>query len=211
MTRTEDGAAAGATDAQAQLAPALRSLAAQGALPAQIDRLRRLQGALAAHPACRALVLVGSYAKGCGDRISDLDLAAFTDEGATDAVLALGLAHIDRAEVLHDFGGLHAAGGAFRKLVFFDWSSCELHVLPLSSPFRLKRPFIVLWEAVPGVVAERVVDGEPVRHEDFDAYQYGDEGLLWELVDCIKWLRRGKTALARHHLRKLVARMDEAS
>jgi catechol 2,3-dioxygenase-like lactoylglutathione lyase family enzyme len=58
-------------------------------------------------------------------------------------------------------------------------------------------------------VSDHVVDGEPVQHADFAAYEYGDEGLVWELVDCIKWLSRGRSELARHHLTKLVAKFNE--
>lgn len=195
-------------DFAAVLAQVAANIAAQGAVPAQVDRLRRLHGALAAHPQCHALALVGSYAKGGGDRVSDLDLVAFVDEGGAESVLAAGLAEIEH-DVMHAFGGPHDRGGAFRKLVYLDWSSCELHVLPLSSPFRLRHPFIVLWDPR-RVVPARVVEGAPIRHEDFEAWQYGEAGLIWELVDCIKWARRGNTALARHHLRKLVARMDAA-
>ncbi len=185
----------------------LAAVAEQGATPDQLDRLRRLCAALAQTPHCRALALVGSYAKGCGDRISDLDLVAFCDEGYASEVLAAGLAPIDAAAVMDAFGGQHAAGGAFRKLVFYDWSSCELHVMPPSSPFRLRRPYLALWDP-DALLPDKVIDGAPIRHEDFAAYEYGDDGLIWELVDCIKWLRRGKTALAHHHLRKLVARID---
>jgi hypothetical protein len=55
-----------------------------------------------------------------------------------------------------------------------------------------------------------VVEGEPIRHEDFAAYEYGDEGLIWELVDCIQWLSRGRNELAKQHLAKLAAAIKAA-
>jgi hypothetical protein len=34
-------------------------------------------------------------------------------------------------------------------------------------------------------------------------YPHGDDGLIWELVDCIKWLSRGRRPLAKDYLVKL--------
>jgi len=46
--------------------------------------------------------------------------------------------------------------------------------------------------------------GTAARHEDFEAYQHGDAGLMWELFDCIKWIKRGRMELAKNYLQKLV-------
>ncbi|MBA3253746.1 MAG: hypothetical protein H0T67_05735 [Burkholderiaceae bacterium] len=48
------------------------------------------------------------------------------------------------------------------------------------------------------------VEEPPPRHEDFEAYQHGDAGLMWELFDCIKWIKRGRMELAKNYLQKLV-------
>jgi hypothetical protein len=152
--------------------------------------------ALAARsPACVGLVLVGSYAKGTGDRVSDLDLVAFVREGAAQEFLRSADAVLDNGEVLHSYGGDQGARGAFRKLVYLDFASCELHAFNLPTDFVLRRPYIVLWDPQ-NCVAGLVGAGDPIRHEDFEPYPHGDDGLIWELVDCIKWLRRVR--LLRH-------------
>lgn len=70
-----------------------------------------------------------------------------------------------------------------------------------------QHPYLPIWDPA-NLLASYVVDGEPIRHEDFAAYEYGDEGLIWELVDCIKWLCRGRNELAKNHIKKLAAKMN---
>jgi predicted nucleotidyltransferase len=184
----------------------LDHLRAQHAPPSHLVRLTDLV-ALAGHdPRLLALSLVGSYARGTGDRLSDLDLVAIAAPGAAEAVLQAAQHLLGRAPVLNRFTGRHAAGGRFCKLVFLDFSSVEFHVFEPDTAFRLKRPWLPVWDPsqlLPGYV----VDGEPIGHQDFAAYEHGDEGLIWELVDCIKWLSRGRQGLARHHLRKIATEM----
>jgi hypothetical protein len=51
------------------------------------------------------------------------------------------------------------------------------------------------------------VEGLAPTHEDFEPYPHGDDGLIWELVDCIKWIKRGRVELAKSYLRKLGAKL----
>ena len=89
-----------------------------------------------------------------------------------------------------------------------DFSSVEFHVFEPDTKFRLKRPYLSVWDPT-NLIQKFVVDGEPVRHEEFAGYEYGDDGLIWELVDCIKWLSRGRNELARNHIKKIVAEMSK--
>jgi hypothetical protein len=186
--------------------PVLQTLQAQQAPASHRERIQGLLALAARSPACAGLVLVGSYARGTGDRVSDLDLVAFTRDGAAQDFLHSAGTVLDNGELLDSYGGDQGARGAFRKLVYLDFSSCELHVFNLPTDFILRRPCIVLWDPQ-DCVAGLLGDGEPIRHEDFEAYPHGDKGLIWELVDCIKWLRRGRVELAKDYLRKLAARL----
>jgi hypothetical protein len=182
------------------------TLISQHAPDSHLARMTALCALAASDPACRAIALVGSYAKGSGDRISDLDLVAFTAAGHCQDFSDAAHRFLASPQVLDGFGGTHPTG-TFRKYVYLDFSSCELHAFDLPSPFRLRHPYRPVWDP-DGLLAQQVVDGAPVRHEDFVAYEHGDAGLIWELVDCIKWLKRGRAELAKHHLRKIVARLD---
>jgi hypothetical protein len=91
---------------------------------------------------------------------------------------------------------------AFRKYIYLDASSCEFHAINELSAFRLRHPFWAVWNPVQHLDA-MVVPEPPPRHEDFTPYPHGDDGLIWELYDCIKWLRRGRTTLAKDYLLKL--------
>jgi len=182
-------------------------LAAQQAPASHLERLTALVSLAKAFPACIAIALVGSYARGCGDRVSDLDLAMFVRESAGQQMLDEAHAILARHPTLNRFEGRHSGGGVFRKYAYLDFSSVELHVFEPSARFGLREPYLSVWD--PGHrLPKFVVPGPPVRHEDFAAYECGDDGLIWELLDCIKWLSRGRVNLAKSHLRKLVARMD---
>lgn len=185
----------------------LDRLRQQQAPASHLARVRDLVDLAARDSRLQAIALVGSYAKGVGDRLSDLDLAAFVSPGAAGDVLQAAQALLGRAEVLNRFGGHYGSSGCFCKWVYLDFSSVEFHVFEPESPFRLRRPWLPLWD--PQQLLQHLeVEGEPIRHEDFAAYEYGDDGLIWELVDCIKWLSRGRNALARQHLIKLAAAMS---
>lgn len=182
-------------------------LRAQGAPESHLARLGDLVALAQREPRLQAMFLVGSYAKGSGDRVSDLDLVVIAAPGQADAVLQAAHDLLDGKDVLDRFCGSHPGGGSFWKLVYLDFSSVELHVFEPPTTFGLRRPYLPLWDPH-DVVGSYVVEGDPVRHQDFSAYEYGDRGLIWELLDCIKWLSRGHTELAKNHLRKVVARMD---
>lgn len=186
---------------------ALSSLRAQRAPASHITRLRNLVALAQGDVRMQAIALAGSYAQGVGDRISDLDLVVIAASGQVRSVLDAAHGALHSAEVLNQFQGAHGADGLFWKLVYLDFTSVEFHVFEPDTLFRLKRPYLSVWdpaELLPGLV----VDGTPVRHEDFAAYEFGDDGLVWDLVGCIKWLSRGRTELAKNHIRKIAAAME---
>jgi hypothetical protein len=183
-------------------------LRSQNACSSQHPRLEALRELCSQSPDCIALALVGSFAQGKGDRISDLDLAAFVKEGSEDRLMKKAHELLMQQPVLHQYGVHRPGRVAFRKYVFLDSSSCEFHAFNSAGSFRLKRPFVAVWDPS-NFLESLVVEGPPPRHEDFEAYPHGDEGLIWELFDCIKWLQRGRSALAKDYLRKLVRAIDE--
>jgi predicted nucleotidyltransferase len=181
-------------------------LLAQNAPESHLQRIRALEMLARSEPALRALALVGSYAKGVGDGVSDLDLVALVDAGGADHVRAGAHDVLRSDDVLNKFSGRGPASG-FWKLVYLDFASVEFHVFGPISPFRLRRPYLPIWDLAAALPA-LVVDGEPVRHEDFEAYEYGDDGLPCELVNCVKWLSRGNHALAKRHIKKIASKLQ---
>jgi predicted nucleotidyltransferase len=182
----------------------LSKLREQRAPESHLTRLTDLVSLAESDPSLQAIFLVGSYAKGVGDRVSDLDLVAIASPGHGQSVLQAAHDLLSRSEVLDQFTGTHPAGGSFWKLVYLDFSSVELHVFEPGTTFRLKRPYLCVWDPA-NLLPSYVGEGAPIRHEDFAAYEYGDEGLIWELVDCIKWLSRGRHELAKRYIKKLAA------
>ena len=186
----------------------LSTLREQGAPASHLERVADLAALSQREPKLMAMFLVGSYAKGNGDRVSDLDLVAIAEKGTAQDVLRAVHEILGHQDVLNEFTGSHSAGGSFWKLVYLDFSSVEFHVFEPGTLFKLKRPYLTVWDPenlLPAYIAE----GQPIGHADFAAYEYGDEGLIWELVDCIKWLSRGRNDMAKHHLAKLTAEIKK--
>lgn len=191
-----------------RVAPDLQGiLARQGAPASHLQRIDALVELIERSSTCVALALVGSYAAGSGDRISDLDLVAFVERGCARSFVDEADQILSSSDVFDQFHGEHADQGCFRKYVYLDFSSCELHAFEVSTTFRLHRPFTAVWNPR-DFLSTLTVDGPPPRHEDLNAYTHGDAGLTWELFDCIKWLKRGRRQLTRDYLRKLVAGLD---
>ncbi len=188
---------------------ALRRLEAQGSPASHLSRLQRLVELAQRQESHIAIALVGSYAKGKGDPVSDLDLVVIAPDQAVEQVLGQAYDVLRQDESLNSFTGRHKSGGAFWKVVYLDFSSAELHVFPRSTLFKLRNPFLPIWDPE-SILSLYVTPGEPVRHEDFPAYEYGDEGLVWELVDCIKWLSRGNNKLAKGYLVKLAVELQKS-
>ncbi|MBT9504928.1 MAG: hypothetical protein IV092_27065 [Burkholderiaceae bacterium] len=134
---------------------------------------------------------------------------ALFNEGVADSYLIEANEILCSEERLYSYSGSLGAGGGFCKYVFLDFSSCELYALNVPTSLKLRRPYLRIWDPV-DLLLTLEAEGPPPRQEDFEAYQHGDDGLLWELFDCIKWLKRGRTELTKSYLRKLVARLPPA-
>lgn len=186
------------------------ALRAQGAPDSQLRRIQGLHELATQETALRALFLVGSFAKGTGHRISDLDLVALVDSGHEQRILDLAEPCLDEGTPrLNHFVGRHREIGAFRKTVYLDFSSVELHTFRQGAGFRLYQPYLTVWDP-DDLAASCKAEGEPIKHEDFEPYEYGDAGLIWELVDCIKWLARGRTELAKRYLVRLGQKIERS-
>lgn len=197
--------------APATLPPDLHAvLKSQDAAPSQLSRLAALRALCEQASECLALALVGSFAQGKGDRLSDLDLAAFVKDGCEAEFLNKARRILDSEPILYQYGKLRLGEVAFHKYVYLDASSCEFHSFNENAAFELRPPFVAVWNPV-GFLERLVVSEPPPRHEDFKPYPHGDDGLIWELYDCIKWLRRGRTSLAKDYLRKLAVAMESGN
>ena len=195
------------TSPPTDIAEMLAALQAQDAAPSHLPRLAALHELCVRSPQCMGLALVGSFAQGKGDRLSDLDLAAFVKAGHESEFLLQAQEILDGDPVLHQYGATRAGEVAFRKYIYLDASSCEFHAFSELANFKLRPPYWAVWNPIHHLEA-LVVQEPPPRHEDFTPYPHGDDGLIWELYDCIKWLKRGRTTLAKQYLSKLSASLS---
>ncbi|WP_070971636.1 hypothetical protein [Vibrio sonorensis] len=172
-------------------------------LPLQSKLVRSACAAFVTEEDVVAAVLLGSLAAGGGDRVSDADIIVFTKNGFHKSAEKCFSAFEYGKEIFYQLNGFHSDNAYFKKYIFNDLTSAEIHFLDLSESFGISKPFKVLFDKN-GVVEQRLTDEPAPKHENFPAYTYGDEGLTWELFDCIKWISRGNHELAKNHLKKLV-------
>lgn len=175
-------------------------------LPLQNELIRSACSAFISEIDVVAAVLLGSLAAGKGDRVSDADILVFTKNGFHKSTNECFLAFECDKEIFYQLDGFHNHNSYFKKYIFNDLTSAEIHCLDLSESFRISKPFKVLFDKE-DIIAQRLTDEPAPKHEDFPVYTNGDDGLTWELFDCIKWMSRGNHKLAKNHLKKLVDKL----
>jgi len=171
-------------------------------LSRQYDLLLRLQGALLADARCLGAAVGGSLAEGRGDRLSDVDLLIYCQQGAAGDILEkLSVVAADRP-VVHRLTGKHDASSVYEKVILDDWSSYELHVVEPSTRMRLAPPYIELLNRNE-YLTSRVDSQKQIGRNAVQPLSSGEEGLVWELFNCMKWLRRGESEFAAQYLQAL--------
>ncbi|WP_425667711.1 nucleotidyltransferase domain-containing protein (plasmid) [Vibrio tubiashii] len=173
-------------------------------LPLQYALVQSAYSAFHSENDAVAAVLLGSLAAGKGDRVSDADILVFTKNNFHQSCEACFSAFERDKDIFYLLEGFHNENAYFKKYIFNDLTSAEIHCLDVNEPLSLSKPFKVLFDKN-GLIEQRVTDEPAPKHADFPAYTNGDEGITWELFDCIKWMSRGDHELAKHHLKKLVA------
>ncbi|MDA0118092.1 hypothetical protein [Vibrio sp. T11.5] len=153
-----------------------------------------------------AAVLLGSLAAETGDRVSDADVVVFTTNGFHRRSERAYQAFENNKDIFYCLDGFHNDRAFFKKYIFNDMTSAEIHCLDLEEPFMLSKPFKVLFDKS-DIVTSRLTDAPAPKHKDFPAYTSGDQGLIWELFDCIKWLSRDDTTLAKDYIKKLANKL----
>ncbi|MCA3912547.1 nucleotidyltransferase domain-containing protein [Vibrio vulnificus] len=175
-------------------------------LPLQSELVLSVCSAFISENDVVAAVLLGSLAAGKGDRVSDADIIVFTKNSFHKSTnKCFSVFECDK-EIFYLLDGFHNDNAYFKKYIFNDLTSAEIHCLDLNESFSISKPFKVLFDKA-GIIGQRVTDEPAPKHEDFPAYTSGDEGLTWELFDCIKWMSRGNYELAKNHLKKLVDKL----
>lgn len=180
----------------------LAALASRPDLARAAGWLQRMQAALQIEPTYLGAAVVGSLAAGGGDALSDVDLVVYC-QAASAAGLRDRLRPIaaDRP-VVHRFEGAHDAHSVFEKVILDDWFAYEVHFVEPTTRMRLQPPYLALVEAGQ-TLRQRESQDKPLGRGTLKPYAWGDAGLVWELFNCMKWLRRGETDDAAAFLRRL--------
>ncbi|WP_345816660.1 nucleotidyltransferase domain-containing protein (plasmid) [Paraburkholderia sp. PREW-6R] len=165
----------------------------------QIALLERISAALDASSDCTAAAVVGSFAKGTADRVSDIDLVVFCADGAGNVLLHLIEQQITPSEIFLEFGGVHDPKSPYKKLIFEDLTSVEFHVIAPDTELIIEQPFVEIVNHDHYLESRMSSNIAPTEH-DMTAYRYGDRLLAWELFTCLKWLWRGDFKAVKRYL-----------
>ena len=176
-------------------------------LPLQGALIDAVYQSLASEKDALAAVLLGSLAGERGDRVSDADIIVFTTNSFHQKVASKE--HVVKFEKgpFYTINGFHTPFAYFEKHLFYDLTSIEIHYVDLTESFAISEPYKVLFDKQ-SIISSRLTDELAPKHEDFEVYTAGDEGLIWELFDCIKWLSRNETELAKQYLKKLANKLE---
>lgn len=177
-------------------------------LPHQQQLVASSVEVFACHEDVLAGVLVGSLACGTGDRVSDADILFFTRNGFHRQTASSFAAFEAGKAIFYRLIGEHNDKACFRKYLFEDLTSAEIHCADVAEAISLSQPCVVLFDKA-GVVNSKLTDDPAPQHATFPVYPYGDEGLMWELLTCMKWLSRGEANAAKQYLKKLAAVLPE--
>lgn len=145
-----------------------------------------------AHSCVLGGFLIGSFSDGTYDDLSDLDICFVVDD-----------AHWDRAEALADFlstentviysdVGFHGDQGSYARFIFSDFTSCEIHLIGLSSDYQLFEPYRVLFDK-DGVIDRFVREGQPPSKQEMPAFPTGQQNAAWDVFNLFKKAVRGDT------------------
>ena len=186
----------------------LHSLAGNSQLSRQYDLLVRLSEVLAADPYCLGAAVGGSLAEGRGDRMSDVDLLVYCEAGSARTILENLSNSAADLPVVHRLVGEHDSNSVYEKVILEDWSSYELHVIEPSTRMRLKPPYVEIIDRS-GYLQSRLSEDKPIGRQAAKPYASGDAGLIWELFNCMKWLRRGEVEFTVKYLQSLRIRLQQ--
>jgi len=168
----------------------------------QAALLERLQAVLELHEACLGAAVGGSLAAGTADSMSDVDLIVYCSAGKASTVLNDLSRVAETCPAVHRLNGRHDAHSVFEKVILEDWSSYEIHVIEPSTRMRLKSPYLEILNR-DGYLSSRLSEDKPIGRATLVPYVNQDEGLVWELFCCMKWLRRNEVDFAKAYLSRL--------
>lgn len=183
----------------------LKECAKRDDLHHHVAWIRSFNEMIQSEPEIGAAVLLGSFAKGTPDRLSDIDLVVFAERPNLKTVSETLFQH-RCFEVLHRWETVFSEDHVFGKYIYGNFVSAEIHVLSHASPFKIRKPYICLKETG-DLISSRIEEGIPPRHEDFHALSAGIDGLGWELFDMLKWWQRGDRELVQRHLNKIMKQL----
>jgi len=171
-------------------------------LSRQYKLLRRLQSALSQDTRCLGAAVGGSLADDRGDQLSDIDLLVYCEAGAaTELLRMLSEAAADKP-VVYRLNGQHDGSSVYEKVILEDWSSYEIHVVEPSTRMRLAPPYLEVVDR-DNYLASRIDTQRQIGRGTVAPLSSGESGLMWELFNCMKWLRRGELNTATLYLQSL--------
>ena len=172
-----------------------------------LELLQRLAKLLRDASECMGAIVVGSFAKGTADRVSDIDLVVFCTEGGATSLLQKIRDQVDPSEIFCEFEGSHGPDSPYQDLILYNFTAFEFHIISPGTKFTLKQPYVEIVNRH-DCLSARASEKAPPTRSDLVPYRNGDKWLAWELFNCIKWLSRGEVDTTHEYLLKLAKAIE---
>lgn len=189
----------------------IASLSDPSATKLQTVRLEKITQFLHSEKLCQAAALVGSFAKGTADRVSDLDLIVYADDMHVEALADRLRNFIAEGDIFWSFSGRHDDVSVFTKTIFLDFTSVEFSVVGTSTQsFKLRSPYVELVNKG-NFIASRVSNLPTIDKASFPVYANGEQGLTWELFSYLKRLKRDQISSVKQDILRLAAEISRSA
>lgn len=119
-----------------------------GYLPLQSELVRSVCSAFISENDVVAAVQLGSLAAGKGDRVSDADILVFTKNNFHKSANKCFSVFERDKEIFYLLDGFHNDNAYFKKYIFNNLTSTEVHCLDLSEPFSISKPFKAIQSSI---------------------------------------------------------------
>lgn len=152
-------------------------------LDSLVNRLKPMQFVLGAF-------LIGSFAKGSSDNLSDIDIFFVVKSEYWDKAYEQLQFLIERDDLIYSDHSLHGREGSFARFIFNNFTSAEVHFVSEVSSFKLYNPYRVLFDKCSSIDKFKS-EGLPSNNTSKPAFSISEQEAAWDIFNLFKKAVRG--------------------
>ncbi len=134
--------------------------------------------------------LIGSFAKGSSDNLSDIDICFVVRreywDKANEQLKFLG----EREDLIYSDHSLHGSEGSFARFIFSNFTSTEVHFIAEESSFKLYDPYKILFDKCNSIIGFKSKDLAKSTSAK-PAFSISEQEAAWDIFNLFKKAVRG--------------------